>query len=215
MAAALLAYGVPAYAQEEIRLLRDTETEEMLRSYETPLARAAGLDPVAARSGWWATGRSTPLPPMAMAARTSSSSPASCSGCRTPNELIGVMAHETGHISAGHLSRGSYGMKKAMIPMLLSMVVGAGRDDRGRRRSRHGDHGHRPGLCRGTVRGLHPGAGIHRRPDRRQAAAGHASVADGHVRHLPALRGRRSQERLQARQVCRRPSQSARTASST
>jgi predicted Zn-dependent protease len=43
---------------------------------------------------------------------------------RKPNELIGVMAHETGHISAGHLSRGEYGMKKAMIPMLLSMVAG-------------------------------------------------------------------------------------------
>ena len=51
MAAALLAYGVPAHAQEEISLLRDTETEEMLRSYEAPLARAAGLDPCP-RSGW-------------------------------------------------------------------------------------------------------------------------------------------------------------------
>ena len=34
------------------------------------------------------------------------------------------MAHETGHLAAGHLSRGEYGMKKAMIPMLLSMVAG-------------------------------------------------------------------------------------------
>ena len=105
-------------------MLRDTETEEMLRSYETPLARAAGPGSRRPRSGWCSGPRSTPLPPMAMAARTSSSSPASCCGCKTPNELIGVMAHETGHISAGHLSRGSYGMKKAMIPMLLSMVVG-------------------------------------------------------------------------------------------
>ena len=35
----------PAFAQG-ISLLRDTETEDMLRSYETPLAKAAGLDPV-------------------------------------------------------------------------------------------------------------------------------------------------------------------------
>ena len=35
-------------------MLRDTETEEMLQSYEAPLAKAAGLDPDAARSGWWA-----------------------------------------------------------------------------------------------------------------------------------------------------------------
>ena len=34
------------------------------------------------------------------------------------------MAHETGHIKAGHLIRGEVGMEKAAIPMLLSMVVG-------------------------------------------------------------------------------------------
>ena len=39
-------------------------------------------------------------------------------------ELKGVMAHETGHIVAGHLSRDSEAIHKAMIPMLLSMVVG-------------------------------------------------------------------------------------------
>jgi len=42
-----MAYALPAWAQDDdMSLLRDTETEEMLRSYETPLARAAGLDPV-------------------------------------------------------------------------------------------------------------------------------------------------------------------------
>ena len=43
---------------------------------------------------------------------------------RTPNELIGVLAHETGHIAGGHLSRDTEAIKKATIPMLLSMVVG-------------------------------------------------------------------------------------------
>jgi predicted Zn-dependent protease len=121
---ALLAYGLPAQAQE-ISLLRDTETEEALRSYEAPLARAAGLDPV---------------PKVWLVNMNEINAFASYgdggenififSGIllwlQKPNELIGVMAHETGHISAGHLSRGSYGMKKAMIPMLLSMVAGLG-----------------------------------------------------------------------------------------
>jgi len=44
---------------------------------------------------------------------------------KKPNELIGVMAHETGHIAAGHISRTGVGMEHAMIPMLLSMVLGA------------------------------------------------------------------------------------------
>jgi predicted Zn-dependent protease len=105
--------------------LRDTETEEMLRSYETPLARAAGLDPV---PKVWLVGDN-----IINAFATYGDGGENIfifSGIlmwlRTPNELIGVMAHETGHISAGHLSRGQYGMKKAMIPMLLSLVAGIG-----------------------------------------------------------------------------------------
>jgi len=120
-----MAYGLPAYAQGDISILRDTETEEMLRSYETPLARAAGLNPIPkvwligddeinAFASYGEDGENIFI----------------FSGIllwlHTPNELIGVMAHETGHISAGHLSRGQYGMKKAMIPMLLSLVAGVG-----------------------------------------------------------------------------------------
>lgn len=106
-------------------MLRDTETEEMLRSYETPLARAAGLDPV---PRVWLVGDNI------INAFVTYGDPGEnmfifagiLLWLKTPNELIGVMAHETGHISAGHLSRGQYGMKKAMIPMLLSLVAGVG-----------------------------------------------------------------------------------------
>jgi predicted Zn-dependent protease len=122
--AALMAYVLPAQAQG-ISLLRDTETEEMLRGYETPLARAAGLDPV---PRVWLVGDN-----IINAFATYGDGGENIfifSGIllwlHTPNELIGVMAHETGHISAGHLSRGQYGMKKAMIPMLLSLVAGIG-----------------------------------------------------------------------------------------
>jgi predicted Zn-dependent protease len=124
MAAALLAYGVPAYAQEEIRLLRDTETEEMLRSYEAPLARAAGLDP--SPKVWLVQGPINAFASYGDGGENIFIFSGILLWLRSPNEMIGVMAHETGHISAGHLSRGSYGMKKAMIPMLLSMVVGLG-----------------------------------------------------------------------------------------
>jgi predicted Zn-dependent protease len=123
-AATLLACGLPAWAQG-ISILRDTETEEVLRSYEAPLARAAGLDPV---PRVWLVGDN-----IINAFATYGDGGENIfifSGIllwlKTPNELIGVMAHETGHISAGHLSRGQYGMKKAMIPMLLSLVAGIG-----------------------------------------------------------------------------------------
>jgi predicted Zn-dependent protease len=126
---AFLAYVLPgataAFAQDDIGILRDTETEEMLRSYETPLARAAGLDPV---PKVWLIG--DPEINAFASYGDGGENIFIFSGIllwlQSPNEMIGVMAHETGHISAGHLSRGSYGMKKAMIPMLLSMVAGLG-----------------------------------------------------------------------------------------
>ena len=118
--AAFAATALPAMAQG-IPILRDTETEDMLKSYEAPLAKAAGLDPAAVKTylvgdnevnAFVAEGQNVFI----------------LTGiilyCKSANELIGVMAHETGHMKAGHLIRGEVGMQKAMIPMLLSMVVG-------------------------------------------------------------------------------------------
>jgi predicted Zn-dependent protease len=123
MACALAAYVLPAHAQD-IGLLRDTETEEMLRNYETPLARAAGLDPVP--KVWLVQGDINAFASYGEGGENIFIFSGILLWLRKPNELIGVMAHETGHISAGHLSRGSYGMKKAMVPMLLSLVIGLG-----------------------------------------------------------------------------------------
>jgi predicted Zn-dependent protease len=124
-ACAFLAYTLPAWGQGDMGLLRDTETEEMLRSYETPLARAAGLDPV---PKVWLIGDSeiNAFASYGDGGENIFIFSGILLWLRKPNELIGVMAHETGHIAAGHLSRGEYGMKKAMIPMLLSMVAAVG-----------------------------------------------------------------------------------------
>jgi len=45
---------------------------------------------------------------------------------KTPDALIGVIAHETGHITAGHLARSSEGAEKAEGAMLLSYLLGIG-----------------------------------------------------------------------------------------
>ena len=44
----------------------------------------------------------------------------------TPQQLIGVMAHETGHIAGGHLARRGEGEENASIIAILGMVLGAG-----------------------------------------------------------------------------------------
>jgi predicted Zn-dependent protease len=117
--AAFCSVATPAMAQ--VGLLQDTETERTLRSYEDPILKVAGLDPAAVKmyivndpsiNAFVAEGQNIFVN----------------SGLfiqlRTPNELIGVIAHETGHIAGGHLSRDTEAIKKATIPMLLSMVVG-------------------------------------------------------------------------------------------
>ena len=42
----------------------------------------------------------------------------------TPQQLIGVMAHETGHIAGGHLARRGEGEENATIAAILATVVG-------------------------------------------------------------------------------------------
>jgi len=118
---ALLSFLTNQAFAQELQLLRDTETERLLKSYEDPLAKADGLDPQAIHlylvndnsvNAFVAEGQNMFIQTgMIMFAKT-------------PNELIGVMAHESGHIKAGHLSRGAQAMSKAEIPMILSMIVG-------------------------------------------------------------------------------------------
>jgi predicted Zn-dependent protease len=110
----------PASAQG-ILLLRDTETERALRSYEEPLLKAGGLEPSAVKlylvndnsvNAFVAEGQNMfVFTGIIMFAHNA-------------NELKGVMAHETGHMVAGHLSRSTEAIQKATIPMLLSLVVG-------------------------------------------------------------------------------------------
>jgi len=112
----------PVFAQESIPLIRDTEMERVLRGYEDPLLKAAGLDPAAVHiyivqdsnlNAFVAEGQNVFVNTGAFMHTNS------------PNELIGILAHETGHMKAGHLTRDTQAMHKAMIPMLISMAVGA------------------------------------------------------------------------------------------
>jgi predicted Zn-dependent protease len=114
--------GAPAMAQG-ISLLQDTETERLLRSYEEPILKVAGIDPTAVRM--YIVG-DTELNAFVAEGQNIFSNAGLFIQLKTPNELIGVLAHETGHMAGGHLIRGSEAIAKAEIPMLLSMVLGIG-----------------------------------------------------------------------------------------
>ena len=93
----------PAAAQRRApSLIRDTEIENTIRVYTAPIFKAAGLDPSVVRihlvndpalNAFVANGQRIFIHTgLLMRAND-------------PGEVIGVLAHETGHITGGHLAR--------------------------------------------------------------------------------------------------------------
>ncbi len=126
VAAALAAGPVaPAFAQENKgpSTLRDTETEQLLRDYTRPILRVAGLekqninvviinDP--SFNAFVADGRRIFVNYGAILQS------------ETPNQLIGVFAHETGHLAGGHLAKMREELARAQTGMIIAMLLGAG-----------------------------------------------------------------------------------------
>ncbi|MEQ1866160.1 MAG: M48 family metalloprotease [Micropepsaceae bacterium] len=117
-AGALLASQAPAFAKAGIR---DAEIEKILRGYSDPIFRAGGLDEKAVKiyiindpslNAFVAGGQNVFI------------NTGMIMTLNTPNELKGVIAHETGHITGGHLARGPEAMAKAEVPMLITMLAG-------------------------------------------------------------------------------------------
>lgn len=124
---ALLGIAVEPAAAQAIDLVRDTEIERVLHQYEDPLANAAGLDPHIIRI-YMVNDPSINAFAMHGPAASETTDIFVNTGLlmqlKTPNEVTGVLAHETGHIAGGDLTRGTRAMAKASIPMLIGMAAG-------------------------------------------------------------------------------------------
>lgn len=123
--AALAVAPMAAVAQQNKgpAVLRDTETERLLREYTRPILRAAGLEKqniqmVIINQGVFnafvADGRRIFVNYGAIMQS------------ETPNQIIGVMAHETGHLAGGHLAKMREQMAQAQTQMIIAMLLGAG-----------------------------------------------------------------------------------------
>lgn len=110
----------PAAAQA-LQLVRDTETERLLKSYEDPILVAAGLDPAAVKMY---IVQDPSINAFAAEGQNIFVNTGLLQQLHTPNEVIGVLAHETGHIAGGHLIRDTAAVHKAMIPMLVGVAAG-------------------------------------------------------------------------------------------
>ena len=126
VAIALALAPLSAFAEEKEKgpaLLRDTETEQLLRDYTRPVLRVAGLekqniqvtiinDP--AFNAFVADGHRIFVNHGALMQS------------ETPNQIIGVLAHETGHLAGGHLAKLHEQVAAAQTQMVIAMLLGVG-----------------------------------------------------------------------------------------
>jgi len=119
VAAGLVAAPQPAAAQGET-LIRDTEIEAILRKDAAPLFEAAGID---SNNVAIALIGSKELNAFA-APRVMGINTGLIMESKNPNELQGVIAHEVGHLAAGHSVRSGEMNAAGMKPFLLTMGLG-------------------------------------------------------------------------------------------
>ncbi len=125
----LLAIIVPAVLASALRavaggpiFIRDAEVENTIRILATPVFKAAGLDPKAIHiyilldptvNAFVAGGQNLFLDTGLLLK------------VQNASQLIGVMAHETGHIAGGHIIRMSNAIKSLTTEAIASLLLGA------------------------------------------------------------------------------------------
>jgi predicted Zn-dependent protease len=117
-----LAIGRPAAAQEAPGLIRDAEIESLIRDYATPLWKAAGLDADFVQIYLVNSDQINAF--VADGQRLFINTGLLMKADR-PNMVIGVIAHETGHIAGGHLARFGGAYEDATAQSIIAYVLGA------------------------------------------------------------------------------------------
>jgi len=118
---ASVALAGPA-AAARLSFIRDAEVESIIHGYAAPLFTAAGLDPAAVHlylvndrrlNAFVAGGMNLFINTGLLVAAQSA------------NQVIGVIAHETGHIHEGHLARTPDELRGASVASILATILAA------------------------------------------------------------------------------------------
>jgi predicted Zn-dependent protease len=106
-----------------VPLIRDAEIEQLLRDYSQPVLRSAGL---AQQSVRVVIIHDRTFNAFVMDGRRIFMNAGTLMEATTPNQVIGVLAHETGHIAGGHLSRLREQFAHAQTQSIIAMILGVG-----------------------------------------------------------------------------------------
>ena len=115
-----------------ISLIRDAEIEHTLLVFATPIFKVAGIPPEATTI---ALANDQEINASTFAGYTMLYNTGLLTASDTPDQVIGVMAHEIGHMAGGHVARSREGMENAaMIATLATLLgmaaaIGSGRGD--------------------------------------------------------------------------------------
>jgi predicted Zn-dependent protease len=126
-AAAVALASVPARAQNGsnagIPMIRDAEIEQLLRDYVSPILKVAGLSNQGIRV---VIINDKSFNAFVMDAHHIFVNAGALMEATTPNQLIGVFSHETGHIVGGHLSKMRQELANAQTAAIIAMLLGIG-----------------------------------------------------------------------------------------
>lgn len=106
---------------KNIPLIRDAEIEGLLRLYTRPIFKAAGINPKAVKVYIIDDSR---INAFVAGGQRIFINTGLLMQSKTPNEVIGVLAHETGHIAGGHLARMGVEIESASYTAIIGMLLG-------------------------------------------------------------------------------------------
>jgi len=110
-----------AFAQGGRTIIRDAEVEGIIGAYSAPLFVAAGLDPKNVKIRLVQDGT---LNAFVSGGQNIYIHTGLLLASKGPDALIGVIAHETGHIEGGHLSRTRAAIDEASMVQLIGTLLG-------------------------------------------------------------------------------------------
>ena len=157
---------------QRLNLIRDAEIESTIRTFTIPIWKAAGLDPngveiMLVQDGSlnaFVAGGQRIFINTGLIMRT-----------ERPNQLIGVMAHESGHIAGGHLARMQEELRSLSTLQILETILAGGAMAGGAVGGAGGGSGGHGG---GTGRPMAPGSlmSFLKYPQTQESAADQAAI---------------------------------------
>lgn len=120
-AAVALSGSINAFAQN-VPVVRDAEIEALVRDYARPIFKAAGL----AGDGIDIVLVNDQSFNAFVAGRRLFINTGALMMAETPNEIIGVIAHEAGHIAGGHQQKLREQLERAKTMAIIATLLGAG-----------------------------------------------------------------------------------------